>query len=274
MIFWGHMMSLFDLDEYEDFFRELRALDKREGGVLEVFTLITDVFGVMLFPDNPEWREELDAATLASVFASNSPRTLPGYPMHAASLSPSFYKTVLHSNPDEMIGRINKGCCGGKAAGEILLTIKRMYDAGFEGGVNKAVYLLVELYKSCPPKDEYMPTNRTNIMGAWQTFKPVSHLWAALRHCEMQGFNPLHDFAKFLAYAECFRHFATTFRARRQRGLPTLLPQEIWTVPKSISLPSVKLDMPPLNTEEKDILKNYLVPNRKHLDHLDDLANN
>ena len=267
-------MSLFDLDEYEDFFRELSALDKREGGVLEVFTLITDVFGVMFFPDNPERREELDAATFVSVFASNLPRTLPDYQMHGASRSPSFYKTVLYSNPGELIDRISKGFRGGKTAGNMLWTIKRMHDAGFEGGVNKAVYLLTKKYERHPPDDTAILTKRTHIMDAWKIFKPVAHLWAALWHCEMQGFNPLHDFAKFLAYAECFRHFATAFRARRQRGLPTLLPQEIWTVPKSISLPSVKLDMPPLTTEEKDILKDYLVPNRKHLDHLDDLANN
>jgi hypothetical protein len=244
--------------------RELQSnlnLNNDEEWLLTLYSMIITVVGVMLFPNNAEWREDLDAVKFVNKF---EPIPAPGFldSSHVYNLlTPTFFDSIQRASYKEVANRIRKAMGCGKAAGKILWAIKRIDDSpDYKGSVSKATYLLEEIYKIHENEDEYMPIKRTRMLKAWRDYKPVAHLWSAAWHYEM-SMAIFHKFYDFLGCSEYFRHFGITNTAGHQKEDRTILsPDETWVLPDWFPISRSEVELPPLTDEERNILDDYQAP--------------
>ena len=159
----------------------------------------------------------------------------------------------------------------GTTAGAVLVIVRTIVErySECEPSLNKAFAVLEADLQGSGRRwtRQRPPANVRDIKKAWKAFKPVSHLWAAvwlLR--EQQGdteaeetFSTPETLLLFLAVAEDMRQFAETYSQRRAHKA-LLTPGVAWEVPRDLSLPTVKLDMPPLSDEALKVLQNYRAP--------------
>ena len=152
-------------------------------------------------------------------------------------------------------------------AGTVLCLIMRIHkhhsDIGRGGSINKAVYLIEQQSEGLVRK------NRKDLIASWADSKPVAHLCAAIVHLSERAFHingnlpGRHLFGEgigeLLATAREFQDFATTYRAHGQKG-PLLEPSEIFTVPPSLRLPTVMIDLTPIPPQQLAALGNYRAP--------------
>ena len=159
----------------------------------------------------------------------------------------------------------------GTTAGAVLIILRTIFERyqEYEPSLNKAFAVLeADLQGSGRPWDRRRPpANVRDIQKAWKAFKSVSHLWAAALLLRQQAgitdaeetFSAPETLPLFLAVAEDMRQFAQTYSQPRARKA-LLNPGEAWQVPRDLSLPIIKLDMPPLAREALEVLKNYRAP--------------
>jgi len=110
-----------------------------------------------------------------------------------------------------------------------------------------------------------IPTSRSELYSYWQQFKSVAHLWAesylaacgAIPHRHPLD-SPPENFLAFLARAEQFRRFGIQHIPKRLKPpRPTLSPEETWTVPASLVLPDIEVNVPPLTEQQQRALRTY-----------------
>lgn len=115
-----------------------------------------------------------------------------------------------------------------------------------------------------------LPANRRDLQKIWLRFKPVAHLWSALKLLEKE-FSDLDQAAEmlkdetglqcFLAIAESMRFFGEGYSLPRGGGL-LLDPEITFRVPPDFPLPDIELKLPPLSEQGLSSLQSYQSPNK------------
>jgi hypothetical protein len=115
-----------------------------------------------------------------------------------------------------------------------------------DGSLNKAVHIIDKT------ADNYdLIGGRTSILNAWKHYKTVAHLELALLSSGEEQFGECpRCLARFLAIAQDYQQFATTYIAPRQKGV-LVDPSAIWAVPDELTLPAA----PALQPLPDDMLK-------------------
>jgi hypothetical protein len=212
----------------------------------------------MTYPQEPELREEHLAIVLAQLFAHER-ASIRDY---VAELTPAFFGHLLrpladrtrHSYWESHSHAILKGLI----AGQVLMLIKQIQDAGYVGSVNNAV-LLLQHEAQCKRAETRMPQSQASLRAAWGSYASVAHLWAAYHLFqarvipEWRALASPDGFLTFLACAEFWRDFGINHIAdptHRKMHTPTLSPEKTWTVPDTFSLPQRDFLIPALaNTQ-------------------------
>jgi hypothetical protein len=150
----------------------------------------------------------------------------------------------------------------GKIAGGVLVLIKQMRDHGGEESTNKAVYLLEHWVKDAGIVSD-VSTLESEIWKYWKQFRSVAHLWADfyLHACGgilhwRTSYSSRDNLLAFLARADYFRRFGVNHSVKRSLT-PVLPPEDLWTVPDDVPLPTIEVDVPPLTEKQQDIVATY-----------------
>ncbi len=233
------------------------------GSIYDPFFLLA----AMAYPDNEQSREEFIAASVyhAEILASENDDciTTPSNLLRVILNAPS-YETVME--------RLSSTAHGGATAGDILLYIAEMKLTGHEEpSVRKAVYA-TERYmnNAINANGKKGSCSEVSIRKNWEKYKPVAHLWAAMRMFQFQEENP-HSFEfgamlesrldEFLATAECFRLFGESFSPPRLKNKVSILPKgETWLVPEDYSLPTMYVSISEMHNDLRECLKEYKAP--------------
>ncbi|MEE8284405.1 MAG: hypothetical protein V3R63_05410 [Alphaproteobacteria bacterium] len=166
---------------------------------------------------------------------------------------------------------ITENAPGWYVAGSVLYLVSTMakYHRDLPGGpgVGKAITLL-ERFGSGPD----MPKDRRGLRAAWRRFKPVAHLCAAfvslITEIQREPVDRQDALAPgvfsawlgvMLGVGREFQDFATSFKAPGQHA-PLLVAAEIWTVPKSLTLPKTKVKTAPFSAGTLATFKDHRAP--------------
>jgi hypothetical protein len=140
----------------------------------------------------------------------------------------------------------------------ILCFVRAIHASGGEASIRKAVFLTEE----CKGRNGLL-RNRNHINDAWQNYKNISHLAAALFFCLTRlnfDFNLLY-LGVLLTVARQFQDFGTKFVPLGQsKPVPILDTHKIWVVPDDLAPNYDKCDTSPLwklDEEGIEALKRY-----------------
>ena len=224
---------------------------------------------IMIFPASPARREEYQAIKLAQRYAHG----LASIDTHPAMLTPAFFSQILQPlkrGPSYWKMR-GHAMIRGHIAGQPLILIKQMDDAGYGGSITKAIPVYVEYAKTKSKRSRFIPASDNSFWKPiWSAYQSVAHLWAAVQL--LRGKDPLQllkakeipkscdpssqdGFLILLAYAKHWWDFGINHVAAHQPGppTPTLSEQKTWTVPPGFSLPTVDFPVPALPDELRQI---------------------
>jgi hypothetical protein len=218
-----------------------------------------NLFGIMLYPDDENKREEL----LTVLKAKNYLPELQNYPIPPdVILTKSkpcgclqweewsrtlldIAVTLIDAPPYDKI--INKTAQkGGAIAGEKLYIIAQIECSGLKGSAAKAEHMM-----KC--------SDRTN-RDSWKKFMSVAHLHTAMwiYPCLYGGDHfPLDRPLDFLKVAEYFRRFGENFYPGNQHK-PVLDPRKTWKPPKNFPIEDISIIVPKLNKSARAEVADYL----------------
>ena len=233
---------------------DLGSWDQRQG--LEPIASIL-VLGRMLFPDNTGRMEEFIA-----VVGEKAEREEPGNqdPLYRA-LDPFQFIHEDHRNHHGVI------------TGHTLIAVRTIAEnhPGAQASLNKAFFILSQDFmKQNAEAQRRLPANKRDFQKIWLRFKPVAHLWSALKLLEKelgdldQAAEMLEDetgLQYFLAVAENMRIFGESYSLPRGGG-PLLDPKITFRVPPDFPLPDIELKLPPLSEQGLSSLQSYQSPNK------------
>jgi hypothetical protein len=224
---------------------------------------------IMIFPASPARREEYQAIKLAQRYAHG----LASIDTHPAMLIPAFFSQILQPlkrGPSYWKMR-GHAMIRGHIAGQLLILIKQMDEAGYGGSITKAIPVYVEYAKTKSERSRFIPASDNSFWKPiWSAYQSVAHLWAAVQLLrgkdplqllrakvipEWRGLASPEGFSVFLAYAKHWWHFGINHIAAHQPGppMPTLSKQETWTVPPGFPPDTVDFPVPALPDELRQI---------------------
>ena len=132
------------------------------------------VHAYMHFPNDADKREMFGQVIVARFAASSSS----GEPV---TLAPETITALMAAGRAGIMDGMGDSI-DGLLAGEVLLYALRLRNAGLEKpSLDKAQHLASEFFLSARQYDgsNYHGTGRDTVRKAWQSMRPVSHLWAA-----------------------------------------------------------------------------------------------
>jgi hypothetical protein len=105
---------------------------------------------------------------------------------------------------------------------------------GEKGSLNKAVHIIENTPKA------YWPIGyRGKILRAWRSHRSVAHLGIAFLHViayrDPNDYGDPRRLARFIAIANYYHHFATTYRPPNQQT-PLIAEAEIWSFPAALQV--------------------------------------
>ena len=171
---------------------------------------------------------------------------------------------------DEFFAEVKFASSRAAVAGGLLLTLLQLQLAGHRPSVNQAVPLVTALL----PKWEnqmgplwskgghvgHRPRSRSGMLNAFQRYRSVSHLWAALilggqlDRLDI-GLGSLKTLPTFLAYANCVLEMACTLLPTKRDRRAVMSRANAWTftIPNRFHQ-AVRLEGLPLNDEQIGII--------------------
>jgi hypothetical protein len=217
------------------------------------------VQAVMLFPNDSALRDQL----LAIYRVRDEVRDLAGD--QVISVSENVLKRLIEA-PSYADMRIRATIAAKRAviAADVLCVIYLMDKFTLpEPSMNKAVAVVQAYAPTATYGDgSRMDTSETQIRQYWQEFKPVAHLWAAMRINKAYPFTKDHksmytsDFESYLQVAQGFYRFGVSFIPKRAKSrVPIVDTGKSWTLPASILPKSLHSEWLPDRLIE--ILRNY-----------------
>jgi hypothetical protein len=243
---------------------------------------------VMVYPTSPVERDLMFAVHMAravkAMAEAGAPAEIVKDWAQAFVRSGGGYRILAELSEVERLDR-HEGYAiqRGLIAGELLWYIVRLEHSGYEGSVNKAVYLLEQILQKAKAQGNYHgPCNPASIRAAWSSHRSVAHFWAAYhmaRHiiAARPGFKKRGGFQSsdgwmymgrwlakrfpdFLVLADAFREFGLCHRGPRQRA-PLLSVNDTCFVGghKDISCP-VPCTYPPSLTTQSPLLTSQYPP--------------
>jgi len=166
-----------------------------------------------------------------------------------------------------------KGLAQGLRAGEILCTLKKIFDhpkriRGREPSLHQAYAVTAKKLQLSP----------RSMRSAWEELRPVAHLWAA--HCILihaEGFQPGKIWSqRFVRLTLIISEALLDFSENHSTGplnksTPILSRDEAWDLPKGFAInkdwmglaASVVAALPPLTDTEIKTLRHYRAANRQ-----------
>jgi hypothetical protein len=230
---------------------------------------------VMTFPNDPEQRKRFDARwrEFLIIHLEEAVKRRPEYQgldvprligqVFGSLLAPLGGFSVLRDAPafGEMMDRLRSRAWPGSVAGGLLLNLLQLRAANLPASVNKAI-AIEEEYLSGVSTTGFPGAgkNERYIRDCWAEFKPVCHLWAALRVWEAQGspdsFSPVREDSveAFLAVAQAMRVMGLSLQSSSRKE-PILKASEMWYVSRRFTLPTVRLKIPPLEDWKLEVLQ-------------------
>ncbi len=157
-------------------------------------------------------------------------------------------------------------------SGGVLLTMLQLHHNGRRPSINQAIPLVTALLPEWKqPQSPYWskvshyghrPHSKTNMLRAFDQFRPVAHLWGALLYGQQNDRQDIwpgtrETLPAFLAYAEAILELASALPsfARDRRFAITRSEAWFFTLPGPIA--TVKLAVPPLNEQQLAILHEH-----------------
>ena len=184
----------------------------------------------------------------------------------------NFVEILLNAPPFENLEKeASKKSIGGGIAGDILLYLFRQKNIGIKPSIGKAQFLLEQALLLNRKHNEKIkiPFSIKSFKNSWKRFRPVSHLWAALKYIilinedkDYQDILNSEIFDHFLALAECFRKFGEETISERV-DTPIFNKNELWAVPEDYPLPNTEPDIKKDDEWLLKILKEYSVESVK-----------
>jgi hypothetical protein len=210
------------------------------------------MYASMAHPDNERYREELVAALVCRCILDSKNDEDSG----DVEIPGSVLRTLLNApSYENVIKRATNAADGGSVAGDVLLYVAEMHLTKHkEPSVRKAIYLAEDyLANAANGYGKKGASSDISIRKHWEKYKPVAHLWAAMRMLQLKENNP-HAFEfgimltdgleLFLAIAEGFRNFGEKFVPSRPKNPESILARDkTWKVPSSYLLPDVYLSI-------------------------------
>lgn len=144
------------------------------------------------------------------------------------------------------------------AAGELLITLltAAIHHPEVEITITKAIDAVFRLHHGALTHGggKAKATPRT-LWNAWKRFRPVVH-FHAVRRLYMLDY-PERDFSDWFTSA-VEEYLAAAEVVREQAVMRRFLPASgLWTVPKSLKLPKMEVELAPLTPELLDIIRSY-----------------
>lgn len=144
---------------------------------------------------------------------------------------------------DRLIEELTNTKWAGSVVGDMLHWIVKLHLHGYQGSVRKAKTIAMAYYKDATTTDgKNLGASKRYIEDNWSYFKPVAHLWAALRMWETAGeetsappsdwMSPflVESLPTFLTYAHWYLRTATAIIPHGQKA-PILSSEDVWTRP-------------------------------------------
>ena len=171
---------------------------------------------------------------------------------------------------DEFFEEVRQASPRAAIAGGLLITMLQLHLNHLPFGLNRALplvsALLPEWWRTSPPsysKDWHLyhqPRSRKNMLEAYNQFRGVAHLWAALIHAEQHGRQDIwpgscETLPTFLAFAQRILEMACALPSRARDRRFVISPSETWafTIPQSQIMPVRLIAFPP-NEQQQRIL--------------------
>lgn len=160
----------------------------------------------------------------------------------------------------------------GSVAGEILLNLIKLNASGEEASVNKAIHLGAQYFQEAQNSlGGSIAPSESSIRRAWSAYMPVAHFWAALRiHVQSTEnvsapISPDLDLQQ-LSLATELGKLAPTLTSRNASKL-ICTPDDLWTLPHLIELPSCIFKCHGLEEDDLERLRCYTAPSVSRYDH-------
>lgn len=202
----------------------------------------------MTYPEDEERREEFLACTIVQRYEDN--------PEALASLAGTMPWLVLALHraptPSGVFAEATQATGSAWIVGEILLMM--LGAAIHHPEINVSITKTVSVLKDFHKKD----IGERTLWDAWSTFRSVAHFYAVRRFWMYAHDDPTGelwedwvsgDFDEYLSAAEELREMAVT-----RRFLPY---ESTWRVPKSLTLPSVGVELAPLEPDLLALFRGY-----------------
>jgi hypothetical protein len=174
---------------------------------------------------------------------------------------------------DEFRSEVKLGSLKGAVAGGLLLARLQLHLNGYTFSLDRATLLVKSLlpdweqrYGGSWPRDpnsRQWPHSWRKMLEAYDEFRPVAHLWAALIHGgqhEQQDIWPgsLQTLPTLLCYAECILEMASVVPTPRRDRRFALTRSEAWTfvIPQKLSVHKT-LTALLLNEEQLQVLNEH-----------------
>jgi hypothetical protein len=207
----------------------------------------------MLFPRDQTSREQY-----YSIWFAQLAKTATG----AMPQLPSFAVEALHdaAMSGDLAQRIEKAIRHGAIAGLVLRIIAQAVRhhpevASFLAAMAVAERLIARL-KETGKTSRNWPSSQATIKNAWTAHKPVAHLWTAAKLADenegQSGWAAWQTsetgLLRMLALSERLRAIGENHYPHG-RSTPTLDPVQTWRLPEGMHLPTVSVEVPPLEPE-------------------------
>ncbi len=148
----------------------------------------------------------------------------------------------------------------GSISGDILLNLLQMRASGTSASVNKAVAIAVHYLSDAKAAGEGEPSGGKSeryVREAWANFKPVSHLWAALRMIQ-DGVTTQGGELPYVDRLLVLAHFILKLaRSLGTKGEPLLSSEEMWRLSRRYKSPFQlsNFTLPPLEAWKVEVLR-------------------
>ena len=218
-----------------------------------------EVIAVSMYPDDEQKRRQL-AANLATRLMLEIPDWQTKFPS-AIGLVPILYNSP---EPEEVIRRMAKHAGSSWIAGKILLTLlsAATHHPEIHAIPTKVIAVLPEILSGVTTlSGDPIVKQPRSIWGTWSAFKSVSHLQALrLNYPPDAEESPSLEFSNYVdRLADNLLEHLGVAESLRLRGveLRFLKDEETWRSPPELKLPTVRMELPPLDEALLEALRNY-----------------